>query len=30
MSQSEIQDLIDDAIDDGDFTRVEMLSKYLK
>ena len=30
MSQSEIQDLIDDAIDDGDFVRVEMLSKYLK
>lgn len=30
MSQSEIQDLIDDAIDDGDFARVEMLSKYLK
>jgi hypothetical protein len=30
MSQSEIQDLIDDAIDAGDFEKVKMLSQYLK
>jgi hypothetical protein len=30
MSQSEIQDLIDDAIDTGDFEKVKMLSQYLK
>ena len=29
MSQSEIQSLIDDAIDDGDFEKVKMLSQYL-
>jgi len=30
MSQSEIQDMIDDAIDAGDFERVKTLSQYLK
>ncbi|NBU99552.1 MAG: hypothetical protein EBS19_15310, partial [Spirochaetia bacterium] len=30
MSQSEIQGLIDDAIDTGDFEKVRMLSQYLK
>jgi hypothetical protein len=30
MSQSEIQSLIDDAIDEGDFEKVRMLSQYLK
>ena len=30
MSQTQIQSLIDDAIDDGDFEKVQMLSKYLK
>jgi len=30
MSQSEIQELIDDAIDAGDFEKVRMLSQYLK
>jgi hypothetical protein len=30
MSQSEIQELIDDAIDAGDFETVKMLSQYLK
>jgi len=30
MSQSEIQSLIDDAIDEGDFEKVKNLSKYLK
>jgi hypothetical protein len=30
MSQSEIQELIDDAIDTGDFEKVKMLSQYLK
>jgi len=30
MSQSEIQSMIDDAIDEGDFEKVRMLSKYLK
>jgi len=30
MSQSEIQELIDDAIDAGDFEKVKMLSQYLK
>jgi hypothetical protein len=30
MSQSEIQELMDDAIDAGDFEKVKMLSQYLK
>lgn len=30
MSQSEIQSMIDDAIDEGDFEKVRMLSQYLK
>lgn len=30
MSQREIQDLIDDALDAGDFEKVKMLSQYLK
>ena len=30
MSQREIQELIDDALDAGDYKRVEMLSQYLK
>jgi hypothetical protein len=30
MSQSEIQSLIDDAIDEGDFEKVRILSQYLK
>ena len=30
LSQSEIQSMIDDAIDNGDFEKVSMLSQYLK
>ena len=30
MSQGEIQSMIDDAIDEGDFEKVRMLSQYLK
>jgi hypothetical protein len=30
LSQSEIQSMIDDAIDNGDFEKVRMLSQYLK
>ncbi len=30
MTQREIQDLIDDALDRGDFDTVEELHKYLK
>jgi hypothetical protein len=30
MSQGEIQSMIDDAIDTGDFEKVRMLSQYLK
>ena len=30
MSQSEIQSMIDDAIDEGDFEKVRILSQYLK